>query len=103
MLDDSRTRATGGTGLGLALSVKMAKAMGGELSLSIHPWRFALQADFSETDETLRISMKHIMLVEDEVELAQLVRDYLEAAGFEVSMFHDGQMHMTALRIASRA
>ena len=35
--------------------------------------------------------MKHIMLVEDEVELAQLVRDYLEAAGFEVSMFHDGQ------------
>ena len=34
--------------------------------------------------------MKHIMLVEDEVELAQLVRDYLEAAGFEVSMFHDG-------------
>jgi two-component system response regulator BaeR len=36
-------------------------------------------------------TMKHIMLVEDEVELAQLVRDYLEAAGFEVSMFHDGQ------------
>ena len=35
--------------------------------------------------------MKHVMLVEDEVELAQLVRDYLEAAGFEVSMFHDGQ------------
>lgn len=35
--------------------------------------------------------MKHIMLVEDEVELAQLVRDYLEAAGFEVNMFHDGQ------------
>ncbi len=35
--------------------------------------------------------MKHIMLVEDEVELAELVRDYLEAAGFEVSMFHDGQ------------
>ncbi len=35
--------------------------------------------------------MKHIMLVEDEVELALLVRDYLEAAGFEVSVFHDGQ------------
>ncbi len=26
--------------------------------------------------------MKHVMLVEDEVELAHLVRDYLEAAGF---------------------
>ncbi len=35
--------------------------------------------------------MKHIILVEDEVELAGLVRDYLEAADYEVSMFHDGQ------------
>ena len=35
--------------------------------------------------------MKYIMLVEDEVELAQLVREYLIAAGFEVGMFHDGQ------------
>ena len=36
-VDDSRTRATGGTGLGLALSVKMAKAMGGELSFDHSP------------------------------------------------------------------
>lgn len=35
--------------------------------------------------------MRHIFLVEDEVELAGLVKDYLEAAGFEVSVFHDGQ------------
>ncbi|MBF7687767.1 response regulator [Acinetobacter rathckeae] len=35
--------------------------------------------------------MRHIFLVEDEVELASLVKDYLEAAGFEVSVFHDGQ------------
>ena len=35
--------------------------------------------------------MRHIMLVEDEVELALLVRDYLDAAGFEVSVFHEGQ------------
>ena len=36
-VDDSRTRATGGTGLGLALSVKMAKALGGELSFDHSP------------------------------------------------------------------
>lgn len=36
-VDDSRTRATGGTGLGLALSVKMAKALGGELSFEHSP------------------------------------------------------------------
>ncbi len=35
--------------------------------------------------------MKYVMLVEDEVELAELVRDYLQAGGFEVGMFHDGQ------------
>lgn len=42
--------------------------------------------------------MKHVMLVEDEVELAHLVRDYLEAAGFEVSMFHDGQDAYTSFQ-----
>ena len=35
--------------------------------------------------------MKHVMLVEDEVELAGLVRDYLEAGGFEVGVFYVGQ------------
>lgn len=34
--------------------------------------------------------MKHIFLVEDEIELAHLVKDYLEASGCTVSMFHDG-------------
>lgn len=34
--------------------------------------------------------MKHILLLEDEVDLANLVKDYLEAAGYEVSLYHDG-------------
>ncbi|MDO4224002.1 MAG: response regulator [Acinetobacter sp.] len=34
---------------------------------------------------------QYILLLEDEVDLAHLVRDYLEAAGYEVAMFHDGQ------------
>ena len=34
---------------------------------------------------------RHIYLVEDEVELAELVQDYLIAAGLEVTVFHDGQ------------
>ena len=33
---------------------------------------------------------RHIYLVEDEVELAELVQDYLIAAGLEVTVFHDG-------------
>ncbi len=92
-VDDSRTRSTGGTGLGLALSAKLAQALGGELSFDHSPLgEFTLQVNVPKTNETQKeVCMKHIMLVEDEVELAQLVRDYLEAAGFEVSMFHDGQ------------
>ncbi|WP_171294663.1 sensor histidine kinase efflux regulator BaeS [Acinetobacter indicus] len=36
-VDDSRTRSTGGTGLGLALSAKIAQAMGGQLSFAHSP------------------------------------------------------------------
>ena len=36
-VDDSRTRSTGGTGLGLALSVKIARALGGELTFHHSP------------------------------------------------------------------
>ncbi|WP_410487508.1 sensor histidine kinase efflux regulator BaeS [Acinetobacter sp. SAAs470] len=36
-VDDSRTRATGGTGLGLALSVKIAEALGGQLTFEHSP------------------------------------------------------------------
>lgn len=35
--DDSRTRATGGTGLGLALSIKITEALGGQLSFAHSP------------------------------------------------------------------
>ena len=36
-VDDSRTRATGGTGLGLALSIKITEALGGQLSFAHSP------------------------------------------------------------------
>lgn len=36
-VDDSRARTTGGTGLGLALSVKLARALGGELTFHHSP------------------------------------------------------------------
>ena len=36
-VDDSRTRSTGGTGLGLALSVKIAQGLGGQLTFAHSP------------------------------------------------------------------
>ena len=36
-VDDSRTRSTGGTGLGLALSCQLAQALGGSLKFEHSP------------------------------------------------------------------
>ena len=36
-VDDSRTRSTGGTGLGLALSKQIAQILGGDLQFSHSP------------------------------------------------------------------
>lgn len=35
-------------------------------------------------------SSKKILIIEDEVKLAELLRDYLQAAGYSVSMLHEG-------------
>lgn len=32
----------------------------------------------------------HILIVEDEVKLATLLKDYLSQSGFEVDVIHDG-------------
>lgn len=39
--------------------------------------------------------MKRILLIEDEVSIAELQRDYLEIEGFEVDMVHDGKAGVT--------
>ena len=42
--------------------------------------------------------MKTILVVDDEPKITQLVRDYLERAGFAVRVAHDGKMALTAGR-----
>lgn len=41
---------------------------------------------------------KKIMIIEDEVSIAQLERDYLEINGYEVDMAHTGQKGLDAIR-----
>ena len=41
---------------------------------------------------------KRILIVEDEVSIAQLERDYLEINGYEVEMAHTGQKGLDAIR-----
>ncbi len=42
--------------------------------------------------------MKTILVVDDEPKITQLVRDYLERAGFAVRVAHDGKMALAAAR-----
>ena len=43
--------------------------------------------------------MKTILVVDDEPKITQLVRDYLERAGFAVRVAHDGKMALSAARM----
>ncbi len=44
---------------------------------------------------------KHIIIVEDEVEIAELERDYLEIEGFQVDIVHTGQKGLDMIRAGS--
>lgn len=45
--------------------------------------------------------MPHILLADDDVELCDLLAQYLKAEGFEVTAVHDGQQAITALQSSS--
>lgn len=45
-------------------------------------------------------AMKSILVVEDEPEIARVIRDYLEAAGFTVSVAADGDTALQSARLA---
>ena len=43
-------------------------------------------------------SVKHVLVIEDEIRISRLVTDYLEAAGFDVSQAADGQAGLSLFR-----
>ncbi len=42
---------------------------------------------------------RHILVVEDEMKIARLVRDYLEDAGFHVTAVGDGTAALVSVRV----
>jgi len=109
-LDSSLSRASAGTGLGLALVAEMARLHGGSVSVSsqpghgseftiILPWDPAVTTD---TLDKLKITGKipiirsnaedkpTILLVEDTDSVVLMLRDYLELSGYKVEIARDG-------------
>ncbi|WMW81471.1 response regulator [Undibacterium cyanobacteriorum] len=46
------------------------------------------------------MNQQHVMVVEDEADLAALLLDYLKHAGFQVSIFNDGLVALAAIKSA---
>jgi two-component system, sensor histidine kinase len=105
--DSSITRKYGGTGLGLALSKKLARLLGGDLTL-VHSelkkgstFEIAIQyqevAQASTKLDKLKNSIapevlanRHILLVDDSKDNQVLISRILKLAGAEVSVASDG-------------
>ena len=111
--DDSTTRKYGGTGLGLALSQRFARMMGGDVTVrseegagstfTVRVPRHVASASVSEqppaSEEPTasKRSVAPVLVVEDDVDARTLLRRALESGGFEVNEARDGHEALAAL------
>ncbi len=104
--DNSMTRKFGGSGLGLALSRRLARALGGDVLVQAKVGQGATfiatvearravkrmqKVEFAKSDKTLKVeNVSRVLLVEDSADNQLLVKAFLTQAGISVDIANNG-------------
>ncbi len=88
-VDDSPTRKTGGSGLGLSISQRLVKMHGGAINVHSEPGKgstfyFTLPVYRPPADEDALAGEKIILAVEDDPQVVSLYERYLQSSGYRV-------------------
>jgi CheY-like chemotaxis protein/anti-sigma regulatory factor (Ser/Thr protein kinase) len=111
-LDSQLNRQYGGTGLGLALTRKLARLHGGDVTVQStlgEGSRFTVflpDQPLQEEEENFSDALQHlvfsingrILIVEDDELSAMLLQDYLETVGYHVECMADGNNFLQRVR-----
>jgi PAS domain S-box-containing protein len=111
--DSSTTRKYGGTGLGLTISKRLAKMMGGKIWVDSKPGRgsiFSFTANFGLVKgkaEKLLVPSTNlqglkVLVVDDNSSSRQILKNILESFSFEVLLAASGEEGLTAVETAAK-